>query len=65
MTHTITPRPMRSRLRRGVIRVQLLVLLLLSSASGLLAQQLWDQADRLTSEYRGLDDGSDFERPNR
>jgi hypothetical protein len=45
-----------TRFRKAVIRSQLLILLLLSSTSGLLAEQLWDRTDRLSSEYRALSD---------
>jgi hypothetical protein len=45
-----------TRFRKAVIRSQLLMLLLLSSTSGLLAEQLWDRTDRLSSEYRALSD---------
>ncbi|MCQ4161251.1 hypothetical protein NON00_15105 [Roseomonas sp. GC11] len=42
------------RCRRGLIRTQLLVLLLLSASSGYLAQQLGDQADRLAAAYQDI-----------
>lgn len=44
------------RFRRGAIRLQLLALLLLSSTSGFLAEQLAGPADRLAAAYQDADD---------
>ena len=44
------------RFRRGAIRMQLLALLLLSSTSGFLAEQLAGPADRLAAAYQDAED---------
>ncbi|WP_159999314.1 hypothetical protein [Roseomonas sp. 18066] len=54
MTQTNPSRSLGARIRRGALRLQLLVLLLVSAASGLLAQQLAPHADRLADRYLAI-----------
>ncbi|WP_419896373.1 hypothetical protein [Roseomonas sp. USHLN139] len=54
MPRTTPHRSLGARIRRVALRLQLLVLLLISAASGLLAQQLAPQADRVADRYLAI-----------
>ncbi|ONG44947.1 hypothetical protein BKE38_27080 [Pseudoroseomonas deserti] len=59
MFRTTPHRSLGARIRRAALRLQLLVLLLVSAASGLLAQQLAPHADRLADRYIAIGEAPD------